>query len=87
MRLDRDLTILTRLLQSVRTNLDSVENVLDAGPILLQDTVEVRDDDDVASLHERIREREHRLLPTAVRAFAEGRVRIEGCRARVLASP
>ncbi len=64
-----------------------VTDALDAGPILLQDTVEVRDDDDVASLHERIREREHRLLPTAVRAFAEGRVRIEGCRARVLASP
>jgi phospholipid/cholesterol/gamma-HCH transport system substrate-binding protein len=34
-RLDRDLTILTRLLQSVRTNLDSVEKVLDAGPLLV----------------------------------------------------
>jgi phosphoribosylglycinamide formyltransferase-1 len=63
-----------------------VTDDLDGGPILLQDTVEVRDDDDVASLHARIREREHRLLPAAVRAFAEGRVRIEGCRARVLAS-
>jgi phosphoribosylglycinamide formyltransferase-1 len=63
-----------------------VTDDLDGGPILLQDTVEVRDDDDVASLHARIREREHRLLPAAVRAFAEGRVRIEGCRARVIAS-
>ena len=63
-----------------------VTDQLDAGPILLQDTVDVRDDDDVASLHARIREREHRLLPTAVRAFAEGRVRVEGCRARVLTS-
>ena len=34
-RLDRDLTILTRLLQSVRSNLDSVEKVLDAGPLLV----------------------------------------------------
>jgi phosphoribosylglycinamide formyltransferase-1 len=64
-----------------------VTDQLDGGPILLQDTVEVREDDDVAALHARIREREHRLLPAAVRAFAEGRVRIEGCRARVLASP
>jgi len=64
-----------------------VTDDLDGGPILLQDTVEVRDDDDVASLHARILAREHRLLPMAVRAFAEGRVRIEGCRARVLASP
>jgi phosphoribosylglycinamide formyltransferase-1 len=63
-----------------------VTDDLDGGPILMQDAVEVRDDDDVAALHGRIREREHRLLPMAVRAFAEGRVRIEGCRARVLAS-
>jgi phosphoribosylglycinamide formyltransferase-1 len=63
-----------------------VTDQLDAGPILLQDTVDVRDDDDVASLHPRIRALEHRLLPMAVRAFAEDRVRIEGCRARVLAS-
>jgi phosphoribosylglycinamide formyltransferase-1 len=63
-----------------------VTDQLDAGPILLQDTVDVRDDDDVASLHARIRALEHRLLPMAVRAFAEDRVRIEGCRARVLAS-
>jgi phosphoribosylglycinamide formyltransferase-1 len=63
-----------------------VTDELDGGPILLQGTVEVRDDDDVTSLHARIREREHDLLPRAVRAFAEGRVRIEGCRARVLAS-
>ena len=64
-----------------------VTDQLDGGPILLQDTVEVRDDDDVGSLQARIRAQEHRLLPAAVRAFAEGRVRIEGCRARVLASP
>ncbi len=59
---------------------------LDNGPILFQHCVEVREDDDVASLHDRIREQEHRLLPAAVQAFAEGRVRVEGRRARVLAS-
>jgi phosphoribosylglycinamide formyltransferase 1 len=63
-----------------------VTDDLDNGPILLQQCVEVRDDDDAASLHARIREQEHRLLPQAVRAFAEGRIRIEGRRARVLAS-
>ena len=64
-----------------------VTDDLDRGPILLQASVEVRDDDDIAALHARIRDQEHRLLPQAVRAFAEGRVRIEGGRARVLASP
>jgi len=63
-----------------------VTDDLDSGPILMQAPVDVRDDDDVASLHARIREREHCLLPSAVRAFAEGRVRIEGRRARVIAS-
>jgi phosphoribosylglycinamide formyltransferase 1 len=63
-----------------------VTDDLDGGPIVLQACVEVRDDDDVASLHARILEQEHRLLPAAVRAFAEGRLRIEGRRARVIAS-
>ena len=63
-----------------------VTDDLDNGPILLQECLEVRDDDDVASLHARIREREHRLLPRAVSAFAEGRVRVEGRRARVIKS-
>ena len=61
-----------------------VTDDLDGGPILFQQCVEVRDDDDVAALHTRIREQEHRLLPEAVRAFAEGRVCIEGRRARVI---
>lgn len=55
-----------------------VTDELDGGPILFQECVEIRDDDDVASLHARIREQEHRLLPEAVRAFAEGRIQIEG---------
>jgi phosphoribosylglycinamide formyltransferase-1 len=63
-----------------------VTDDLDAGPILLQRCVEILDGDNVASLHDRIRQQEHQLLPLAVRAFAEGRVRIEGRRARVIAS-
>jgi phosphoribosylglycinamide formyltransferase 1 len=63
-----------------------VTDEVDGGPILLQQCVEVLPDDDVATLHARIRDHEHRLLPLAVRAFAEGRVRVEGRRARVLAS-
>jgi phosphoribosylglycinamide formyltransferase 1 len=62
-----------------------VTDQLDGGPILLQRCVEVRDDDDVGSLHARIRAQEHQLLPEAVRAFAEGRVHLEGDgRARVV---
>jgi phosphoribosylglycinamide formyltransferase-1 len=56
----------------------------DAGPILLQRCVEVRADDTATTLHARILAEEHRLLPAAVAAFAEGRVSIEGQRAHVL---
>ena len=63
-----------------------VTDDLDNGPILAQQCVEVRDDDDVASLHARIQQHEHRLLPLAVRALAEGRVCVEGRRARVIGS-
>ncbi|HET6317259.1 MAG TPA: phosphoribosylglycinamide formyltransferase [Chloroflexota bacterium] len=64
-----------------------VTDQLDGGPILFQRCVEVRDDDDVGSLHARIREQEHSLLPEVVRAFAEGRVRLDGNgRARVIGS-
>lgn len=57
---------------------------LDAGPILLQRCVDVHDDDDAAGLHARILAQEHQLLVEAVRAWAEGRVRVEGSRARVI---
>ena len=63
-----------------------VTDELDNGPILMQACVEVRDDDTVESLHARIRQQEHGLLCEAVRAFGEGRVRVEGRRARVIAS-
>ena len=63
-----------------------VTDDVDAGPILLQRCVEVRDDDTLDALRARIQAQEHQLLPEAVRAFAEGRVFIEGGRARVVGS-
>jgi len=53
---------------------------VDAGPIVAQAAIPVRDDDTVASLSERILAEEHRLFPHAVRLFAQGRVRVEGRR-------
>lgn len=41
---------------------------VDAGPILAQEAVPVLDDDDEASLHERIKEVERRLYPQTIRA-------------------
>lgn len=56
----------------------------DHGPIILQEAVRVEDDDDVASLRARVQAVERRLYPRAIQLFAEGRLRIEGRRVRIL---
>ena len=56
---------------------------VDAGPIVLQAAVAVRDDDDVRTLHQRIHEEEWRLLPEAVRLWATGRIVIDEGRVRI----
>lgn len=56
---------------------------LDGGPAVLQATVPVRPGDDPESLAARVLEREHRILPLAVRWFAEGRLTFDGHVARL----
>jgi phosphoribosylglycinamide formyltransferase-1 len=56
----------------------------DTGPVILQRTVPVLDGDTPESLHARIQEQEHLALPEALQLFAEGRVRMEGRRVRIL---
>jgi phosphoribosylglycinamide formyltransferase-1 len=50
----------------------------DAGPILIQGAVAVKDDDTAETLSERILAVEHRIYPAAVRLVADMRVRIDG---------
>ncbi len=56
----------------------------DTGPIITQAAVPVHPDDDRDRLHARIQREEHRLLPLALGWLAEGRVRVDGRRVRVL---
>ncbi len=56
---------------------------VDAGPIIAQKTVEVKEGDDEASLSSRILRQEHRLYPRSVKLFAEGRLRLVGRRVEV----
>ena len=53
---------------------------LDAGPIVLQATVPVEDDDTPESLAARILEQEHRIYPEAIGLVLAGGWRIEGRR-------
>lgn len=57
-----------------------VDENLDAGPIVLQAAVPVKDDDTVETLSERILREEHRIYSEAVRIVLEGKYRIEGRR-------
>ena len=60
-----------------------VDHLVDHGPILLQEAVPVRGDDTAESLHQRIKEVEHRLLPEACRLILEGKVSIQGTKVAI----
>jgi phosphoribosylglycinamide formyltransferase-1 len=57
-----------------------VDENLDAGPIVLQAVVPVKDDDTEAALSERILREEHRIYSEAVRIVLEGKFKIAGRR-------
>jgi len=57
-----------------------VDENLDAGPIIIQASVAIRDDDTAETLSERILKEEHRIYSEAVKMVLEGNYRIEGRR-------
>jgi formyltetrahydrofolate-dependent phosphoribosylglycinamide formyltransferase len=61
-----------------------VDNRYDEGPIVHQKIVPVEDDDTVDILRDRVQAAEREAYPEAIRLFAEGRLKIEGKRVRVL---
>ncbi|MBU1487929.1 phosphoribosylglycinamide formyltransferase [bacterium] len=61
-----------------------VDEGCDTGPIILQEQVLVKDDDTEETLAARILEKEHQVYPKAISLFAEGRLRIEGRKVRIL---
>lgn len=57
-----------------------VDDQLDAGPIILQASVPVHDDDTPEALAARILQEEHRLYPKAIHIVLDGAYRINGRR-------
>lgn len=64
-----------------------VDELVDHGPIVAQEAVAVHDDDTQTSLHERIKDVEHRLLPAVVKLMCHGRVQLDGRRVRISEEP
>lgn len=60
-----------------------VNGDVDGGAILLQDAVPVYFEDDAETLQKRILEREHILLPKAVKLISEGKVELINGRAKI----
>jgi phosphoribosylglycinamide formyltransferase-1 len=55
-----------------------VDQGVDGGPIIAQETVPVLDGDTPATLHERIQQTERRVYPQAIAALARGEIQIKG---------
>ena len=58
------------------TTVHFIDHEVDHGPIILQEAVRIEQNDTEDTLHERIKNVEHRLLPHACRLVLEGRIRI-----------
>jgi phosphoribosylglycinamide formyltransferase-1 len=60
-----------------------VDSGTDTGPVIIQRTAPILDDDTPESLHARIQREEHVAYPEALHLLACGRLRVEGRRVRV----
>jgi formyltetrahydrofolate-dependent phosphoribosylglycinamide formyltransferase len=60
------------------------DNVYDRGPIIVQRAVPVFDHDTVETLAERVFEEECIAYPEAIRLFADGRLKIDGRKVKIL---
>jgi len=61
-----------------------VDEGIDTGPIIIQRAVPVLEDDTAETLAARILAEEHKIYSEAIQLFAEGRLKIEGRKVRVL---
>lgn len=61
-----------------------VSEVVDGGPIILQEAVDISDLKTAEDIQARVLEIEHRILPKAVGLFADNKVKIENERVEIL---
>jgi phosphoribosylglycinamide formyltransferase-1 len=60
-----------------------VDDSYDHGPIIMQQSIPVNDQDTPESLAERVQALERKLYPKAIQMIAEGRVTVEGRKVRI----
>jgi len=57
---------------------------LDSGPIIMQKSVPVSEDDTVETLKDKVQKAEQEMFPKAIQLFAEGKLKIEGNKVKIL---
>ena len=61
-----------------------VDAGMDSGPIIAQAAVEIKDNDTAETLHARIQEQEHIIFPKAIQLIADGKIKIEGRKVKLV---
>ncbi|MFC1806910.1 phosphoribosylglycinamide formyltransferase [Candidatus Omnitrophota bacterium] len=61
-----------------------VDEEMDAGPVILQESIELDDSDTEDVLAGKIHDIEHRIYPEAIRLFTEGKLRVAGRKVKIL---
>jgi phosphoribosylglycinamide formyltransferase 1 len=64
-----------------------IDDMLDHGPIILQESVKLQPYETVDSLAEKIHKIEHRIYPKAIQLYVEGRLKIKGRKVMILEKP
>ncbi|MDP2653720.1 MAG: phosphoribosylglycinamide formyltransferase [Candidatus Omnitrophota bacterium] len=64
-----------------------VDDKMDHGPIIAQETVRVAEDDTLETLTEKVHRTEHRVYPKAIALFVENRLKIKGRKVKTLDKP
>jgi phosphoribosylglycinamide formyltransferase 1 len=54
-----------------------VDEKMDHGPIIMQESLKISDKDTLASLEQKIHQLEHRMYPKAIQLFVEGRLKVK----------
>lgn len=60
-----------------------VDRELDRGPIILQESVDVDENDTLDTLEEKIHKVEHKLYPEAIKLFTENKLKIENRKVKI----
>jgi len=64
-----------------------VDEKMDHGPIIMQESFKMAEDDNLEILEKKIHKIEHRLYPKAIALFVDGRLKIKGRRVEILDKP